>query len=393
MDIKEKEILRELKKYRERDLKYEDGKILGSMCSKPHPISKKIVEMFLESNLGDPGLFPGTKELEGKVIKMMGNILNNRNPFGYIISGGTEANITAMRVIKKISRGKKGKDKDKKVNIILPKTAHFSFEKARDMMDLNYISPPLDRNYIMNVKYLKDYIEDKGEKHGIDGIVAIAGCTELGTIDNVLELSKIAKEYNIYIHVDAAFGGFVIPFLEEKYRLENYNYEFDFSLDNVFSITIDPHKMGLAPIPAGGILFKDYSFKKYLDVEAPYLTDTYQATLIGTRTGIGVATTWALMKLLGSEGYRKIVSKCMENSYYLIKKMKEYDFEKVITPVLNIVTIKDENPLRTSLMLRDMGWYVSICRCVDALRIIVMPHINKDHIDNFIEALSQCKRD
>jgi len=384
---REREILEELKKYREMDLKYEDGRILGSMCTKPHPISKKIVEMFLETNLGDSGLFPGTKRLEEEVIRMMGEILHNKNPFGYIISGGTEANITAMRVIKKIGR-RKGR---KEINILIPETAHFSFEKAREMMDLNYTVVPLDKKYRMDVKYLRDYIEDN-IKRGIDGIVAIAGSTEFGSIDNIPEISKVAREHGIYIHVDAAFGGFVIPFLKDKYKLEDYNYHFDFSLDNVFSITVDPHKMGLAPIPAGGILFRDISFKRYLDVEAPYLTENYQATLIGTRTGIGVATTWGIMKLLGSEGYKEIVSRCMENTYYLVKKMKEYSFEKVVDPVLNIVAIRDEDPKNTSLVLKEKGWYISTCRCVDALRVVIMPHITKEHIDRFIEALAWCKR-
>ncbi|HIP90763.1 MAG TPA: tyrosine decarboxylase MfnA [Methanothermococcus okinawensis] len=382
---KEREILEELKKYRGMDLKYEDGRILGSMCTKPHPISRKILEMFLDTNLGDPGLFPGTKMLEEEVIRMIGEMLHNRNPFGYIISGGTEANITAMRVVKKIGKGRK-----RDIYILIPETAHFSFEKAREMMDLNYRTIPLDKRYIMDVKYLKDYIEDNRGK--IDGIVAIAGSTELGTVDNILEISKIAREHNIYIHVDGAFGGFVIPFLEEKYKLEGYNYNFDFSLDNVFSITVDPHKMGLAPIPAGGIVFRDISFKRYLDVEAPYLTETSQATLLGTRTGIGVAATWAIMKHLGAEGYREIVSQCMENTYYLVKRMKEYSFESVIDPVLNIVAIKDDNPLGTSLKLRERGWYLSTCRCVEALRVVVMPHVKREHIDRFIETLAQCKK-
>lgn len=385
---REREILRNLKKYRDMDLRYEDGRILGSMCTKPHPISKRIVEMFLETNLGDPGLFPGTKRLEEEVIEMIGETLHNKNPFGYIISGGTEANITAMRVVKKIGRERSRKE----VNILIPKSAHFSFEKAKEMMDLNYTVVPLDRRYTMDVGYLRDYIEDNIER-GVDGVVAVAGSTELGTIDNIPEISNVCREYDIYIHVDAAFGGFVIPFLEEMYKLEGYNYHFDFSLDNVFSVTVDPHKMGLAPIPAGGIVFRDLSFKRYLEIETPYLTETSQATLIGTRTGIGVAATWGIMKLLGFEGYRAIVSQCMENTYYLLRRLREYSFENVIDPVLNIVAIRDDNPTGTSLMLREMGWYISTCRCVDALRVVVMPHITREHIDSFVETLARCKRD
>jgi tyrosine decarboxylase/aspartate 1-decarboxylase len=383
----EKAVLEELKKYRKMDLKYEDGAILGSMCTKPHPITKKISDMFFETNLGDPGLFGGTKKLEDEVINNIGKFLNNPNPFGYIISGGTEANITAMRVINNIAKAKR---KNHKTTLIIPETAHFSFEKAREMMDLNIISPPLTKHYTMDINYIHDFIEDSNTT--IDGIVGIAGCTELGAIDNIKELSKIAEQNNIFLHVDAAFGGFVIPFLENKYKLDNYCYEFDFSLNSVKSITIDPHKMGLAPIPAGGILFRNHSFKKYLDVEAPYLTDIHQATLIGTRSGVGVASTWGVMKLLGEKGYKNLTSECMDKTHYLVKKAKNLGFKPVIDPVLNIVALKDDNPEETCLKLRKMGWFVSICKCVKALRIIIMPHVEKEHIDKFLGALGSVKK-
>ena len=97
------------------------------------------------------------------------------------------------------------------------------------------------------------------------------------------------------------------------------------------------------------------------------------------------------MKLLGIEGYKKIVNESMEKTRYLTKKAREYGFETAIDPVLNIVSIKDENKHETCAKLREDGWYVSVCRCVDALRIVVMPHIEIEHIDGFLECLSNTK--
>ncbi|AIJ05287.1 L-tyrosine decarboxylase [Methanocaldococcus bathoardescens] len=388
--VSEREILEELIKYRDLDLKYEDGKIFGSMCSNILPITRKIVDMFLETNLGDPGLFKGTKLLEEKAIALLGSLLNNKNAYGHIVSGGTEANLMALRCIKNIWREKKrkGLSKNERPKIIIPVTAHFSFEKGRDMMDLDYIYAPIKKDYTIDEKFVRDAVED----YEIDGIIGIAGTTELGTIDNIEELSKIAKENDIYIHVDAAFGGFVIPFLEDKYKKKGVNYKFDFSL-GVDSITIDPHKMGHCPIPSGGILFKDMSYKKYLDVNAPYLTETRQATILGTRVGFGGACTYAVLRYLGREGQRKIVSECMENTLYLYKKLKENNFKPVIEPILNIVAIEDEDYKEICKKLRDRGIYVSVCNCVKALRIVVMPHIKKEHIDNLIETLKIIKKD
>ncbi|WP_456471804.1 tyrosine decarboxylase MfnA [Methanocaldococcus sp.] len=372
------DIIEELKKYRELDLKYSDGKIFGSMCTSIHPLAKEIVLMFLETNLGDPGLFKGTKLLEEKAVKLLGEILNNKNPFGFIVSGGTEGNLMAMRAIKNM----KGK------NIIIPRTAHFSFEKAKDMMDLNFIYAPTNKNFEVDVKFVKDYVED----NNIDGIVGIAGTTEFGTIDNIEELSKIAIEYNLYLHVDAAFGGLVIPFLPEKYKKKNVNYKFDFSL-NIDSLTVDPHKMALCPIPAGGILFKDESYKKYLEIEAPYLTETKQYTILGTRPGFGAACSYGILKHLGFEGMKKIVESCMDITLYFRDKLRKEGFRLVIDPILNILAIEDEDAKETCRKLKEKGFYPSICSNVEALRIVVMPHIKKEDVDRFIDALKEVKRD
>lgn len=107
--VSEKEILEELKKYRSLDLKYEDGNIFGSMCSNVLPITRKIVDIFLETNLGDPGLFKGTKLLEEKAVALLGSLLNNKDAYGHIVSGGTEANLMALRCIKNIWREKRRK--------------------------------------------------------------------------------------------------------------------------------------------------------------------------------------------------------------------------------------------------------------------------------------------
>ena len=386
--VSEKEILEELMKYRKLDLKYEDGKIFGSMCSNILPITRKVVDMFLETNLGDPGLFKGTKLLEEKAIALLGSLLNNKDTYGHIVSGGTEANLMALRCIKNLWREKKrkGLSKNEHPKIIIPITAHFSFEKGRDMMDLDYIYAPIKKDYTIDEKFVRDAVED----YEVDGIIGIAGTTELGTIDNIEELSRISMDNDIYVHVDAAFGGLVIPFLDDKYKKKGINYKFDFSL-GVDSITIDPHKMGHCPIPSGGILFKDKSYRRYLDVDAPYLTETRQATILGTRVGFGGACTYAVLKYLGREGQKEIVSKCMENTIYLYKKLKENGFKPVIEPILNIVAIEDEDYKEICKKLRDRGIYVSVCNCVKALRIVVMPHIGREHIDNLIENLKEVK--
>ena len=247
-------ILKELKNFQSEDLKYMDGRILCSMCTEAHPFAKKIYCDFLDSNLGDYGLFKDSKKIEESVINSIGKFLSGDKVYGNIVTGGTEANIMAIRAARNHARKYKGITDGE---ILIPKSAHFSFKKAADMLNLKIVELDLDNNYKIDINSIKENISDKTV-----AIVAIAGTTELGLVDPIDKISEIALENNIYFHVDAAFGGFLIPFLTEL----GYDFPvFDFSLPGVCSITVDPHKMGLAPIPAGGILFRN---QEYLDVRA-----------------------------------------------------------------------------------------------------------------------------
>ena len=82
--------------------------------------------MFLESNLGDPGLFPGTKDLEDEVITILGDMLGKSDVHGHIITGGTEANIMAMRAARNLRM--------LRMEIIVPKSAHFSFKSSGNVV-------------------------------------------------------------------------------------------------------------------------------------------------------------------------------------------------------------------------------------------------------------------
>lgn len=372
--INKDKVFQLLENYKNKNMTHKSGRILGSMCTCPHEVGIKAYTMFLESNLGDPGLFLGTKAMEDEVISMLGELLGKKEVYGHIITGGTEANIMAMRAARNL---RKIKDPE----IIVPKSAHFSFKKAADLLCLKLKEAELDENYRVDISSVKDLISDKTV-----AIVGIAGTTELGMIDPIRDLSDICLEKNIYLHVDAAFGGFTIPFLKEiGYKLP----EFDFNLPGVCSITIDPHKMGLAPIPTGGILFRDKSYLNVMSIETPYLTENSQSTIVGTRTGASTAATWALLKYMGHEGYQKIAGNCMEVTNLLAMGIEEAGFQLVTKPQLNIVTFhgKSMSVWEIAQQLEEEGWAVSVSSHPQAVRIIVMPHVKKEHVKTLLEDL------
>ncbi|HNR26087.1 MAG TPA: tyrosine decarboxylase MfnA, partial [Methanobacteriaceae archaeon] len=369
--ISREKVIKTLRDYKNRDLTYQSGRILGSMCTCPHPVALEAYAMFLESNLGDPGLFPGTKDLEDEVITILGDMLGKSDVHGHIITGGTEANIMAMRAARNLSDVKDGE-------IIVPKSAHFSFKKAAEMLCLNLKEAELDENYRIDLNSVENLISDKTV-----AVVGIAGTTELGKIDPIAGLSEICLDNDIYLHVDAAFGGFSIPFLQDA----GYNLpEFDFKIPGVSSMTIDPHKMGLAPIPTGGILFRHREYLESMSIETPYLTEDRQSTIVGTRTGASTAATWALLKHLGRRGYRKIATRCMDLTHYLAESLEKADFILVTEPELNIVAFRSSQLTLEEISrgMMDKGWLPSISAHPPAIRIIIMPHIRKNLLETFL---------
>ena len=373
-------ILKELEEIHKLDYDYADGRILGSMCTEAHPFAKEVYCKFLDTNLGDPGLFKGTKHIEEEVVKSIGNLLSLDNAYGNIVTGGTEANIMAIRAARNHARKYKGIVDGE---IIISEAAHFSFKKAADMLNLRIVEAKLDDDYKMDVESLKDSISDKTV-----AIVAIAGTTELGLIDPIDEISKIAHENNIYFHVDAAFGGFSIPFLKEiGFDLP----VFDFSLDGVCSITVDPHKMGLAPIPAGGIIFRKEEYLQVMAVDSPYLTVKTQSTIVGTRLGAASAATYAILKYFGKQGYAKMAKEMMDNTQYLKEGLEDIGYELVREPELNLLAFNHPKIEAHELAekLDELGWKVSVAKCPVAIRIVLMNHIKKSHLKELLEDLKE----
>jgi tyrosine decarboxylase/aspartate 1-decarboxylase len=354
----EEDLFSFLSSKRREDIGYRN--ILSSMCTPPHPVAARAHAIFLETNLGDPGLFPGTAALEELLVERLGTLMHLPDAGGYATSGGTESNIQAFRIAKK-------QKPVKSPNVVVPASSHFSFMKACDILGLEARTVPLDSQFRMDAEALDGLVDNNTV-----ALVGVVGTTEYGMVDPIACLSEVAEDRDVFLHVDAAFGGMVVPFLDRPVP-------FDFRLPGVDSISVDPHKMGMSTIPAGCLLVRNPEQFACLNVDTPYLTVKRECTLAGTRPGASVAAAVAVLEYLGMDGMRAVVAGCMENARRLIEGMETLGCPRAVTPDVNVATFScDRVPA---------GWRVSRTRN-GHMRIVCMPHVTRDVIEQFLKDIS-----
>ena len=366
-------IKKQLEDFYRKDVHFDDGLIFNSTWTKPMDIAMYAHTKFIESNLGNPLLYPGTMEMQNRCVEFMGNMLNLKNPYGRILSGGTESNITALWIARKLF----GKGK-----VIYPKSAHISVLKALDILSLEGIEIPLDDDFRADVGEI-----EKNLKDDVIAIVLAAGTTLFGTVDPIKDVGDVAQDK--FLHVDGAFGGFLLPFME---RMGLWGEAYDFRVDAVKSFSVDPHKMGMSTLPSGALLMREDYFT-CIRFEAEYLSSGHTDTLLGTRCSAAVAATYAVINYLGYEGYMDYVKKCFAVRDYALKRFEEEGFEILHKPPMTIVNIKFRNPRKVYRELMRRKIYVSLNSEYSSIRLVFMPHVTERKVDILIENLREIVRD
>ena len=342
-------------------------RVLSSMCTEPHPVAREAAARFLATNPGDPGTYPTIATLELEAIERLGEVAGLEEPAGYVASGGTEANIQAVRIARE-------RADLERPTVVIPASGHFSFRKAAALLQIDLREVPTDDDHRVDLAAAKAAVDEDTAL-----VVGVAGSTEYGRVDPIPELGELARSVDALFHVDAAWGGFVLPFTDHRW---------DFSDAAIDTMTIDPHKMGQAAVPAGGLLVRDESLLDALAVDTPYLETTAQATLTGTRSGAGVASTVAALAELWPGGYAAQSERSRANASWLAARLEELGYA-VVDPDLPLVVA--DVPDRAIDACRDEGWRLSRTGAGE-LRIVCMPHVTRRMLEAFLGDLERVSR-
>lgn len=370
-------LTRRLNGARKEDWDFTAGRIFGSMCTEPLRAATEAGARFTTANLGNPGLCPGTSRLEEEVMAMLLDLYHapRFGAGGSLVTGGTEANLTSLWIARNVSGGRE---------VVLPRSAHFSMVKALDLLSLRPRWVPVDSEGRTRPEAVRRAVTQRTA-----AIVGVAGSTELGAVDPLDKLSDIALEEGVHLHVDAAFGGFVLPFLAEAGRGD---IPYDFQLEGVTSMTSDPHKMGMAPIPSGSLLLRRAEELEAITVASPYLSSPMAASLLGTRPSSNVASTFAALMSMGRTGYVRNVRTALDRTETLLAGGREIGLVPVCEPTLNVVAFRWPNPLAVQSAMLMRGWDLSAVRDPPAIRFLLMPHVTEESLEAMLKDLTEVIR-
>jgi glutamate/tyrosine decarboxylase-like PLP-dependent enzyme len=300
------EILGELQMMaKEEDAFWETGKCSGTMYCGDHDHYRFLTEafgLFAHVNALQRDMCPSATKFEAEIIAMTldilhGDAVEHGTPAGLVTTGGTGSIAHALLAYREHARQERAVTRP---NIIKPETAHPAFDKASHLFGIELRRAPTNpQTTLVDVAWVADHIDDQ--------TVAIVGSAcnyGYGTVDPIEELSTIALDRGVGLHVDSCLGGFILPFGEEL----GYDIPvFDFRLPGVTSISADTHKYGYALKGTSVLTFRDRMLR---DAQYFFLTDwsggKYCSPGIeGSRSGGLLAATWASMVHLGRDGYRE----------------------------------------------------------------------------------------
>ena len=209
-------------------------------------------------------------------------------------------------------------------HMIVAESAHAAFHKAAHIYDIKLTKTKVRADWTADTDAMANAITPNTVL-----IVGSAPQYPQGVVDDIPAIASLARAANANCHVDACMGGFVLPFVEKLGRPVP---PWDFRVDGVTSISADIHKLGYAPKGASVVLYRDKNLRAYQTFTFDDWLGGFYASpnLQGTRSGLPMATAWAVMQHLGMEGYLRLTAATLRNADQMRARIAEIDGLRVL---------------------------------------------------------------
>ncbi len=313
----------------------------GQMLKSPHEIAWAAYALASSINPNNHALDggPPSSEMEKEIMLMLAKFFGYGDTFlGHLTSSGTIGNLEALWIARKLHPTKK---------VAFSTNAHYTHGRMCEVLGIESETIPITPDGKFDFATI--------EASEIGTLVVTLGTTGLGEVEPLDQALAWAREHNIRIHIDSAYGGF-FRCLKDSDLIDGTSWKL---MQEADSIVVDPHKHGLQPYGCGAVIFKDPAVGRFYKHDSPYTYFTSDDLHLGeislecSRAGAAAVAFWATLQCFPLEensGFGSILAKCRKaamNGYSLIVDSEKLEpFKK---PELDILTYFPTNELTSNV--------------------------------------------
>ena len=282
-------------------------------------VANEAYQMYINYNgLYATKIFPSLVRYETDIVGALLEMMNApTGASGSITTGGTESLIMAVKTAHAWAHDHRPDATEPE--ILIPHAAHPAFDKTAHLMGIKAVRLTQSPNFRADVDAMERAISTNTIM-----LVVSAPSYPFGVTDPIPEIAVLAERHGLWLHVDACHGGFIFPFARKLgYSIPDY----DFAVPGVASISVDVHKLGYANKGVSALLLRDANLETY----QRYTFDAWPAgtystqNLMGSRSGGGLASAWAVLNYLGEDGYLERVGKILNTREQFLDGIREID--------------------------------------------------------------------
>jgi sphinganine-1-phosphate aldolase len=374
------------------------GKISGSLYhggEEHFAFLAEVYRHFAHMNVLQRDMYPSATKFEGEIISMTLGLLNGDRasgegdaPCGVLTSGGSESLISAMLVYRERGRERGIAEPE----VVMPATAHVALLKAAHYLGIRAIQTPVNGEFRADTEAIAAEIGPRTV-----ALVGSAGTYPHGVIDPIAELSELALEHDLGLHVDGCLGGFILPWAE---RLGHDVPPWDFRLPGVTSISADTHKYGYAPKGTGVLLYRNPGLRRHqYFISTDWPGGIYASPgIAGSRSGGLVASTWAALVSLGEGGYLELAEGILATAAELRQAIESVPELQTFgrSPFMVAFGSEELDIWHVNDALQDRGWRMNGCQRPPGLHFCVtrpntLPGVAKAFAADLAEAVAYAK--
>jgi len=231
---------------------------------------------------------------------------------GVFVPGGTIGNLSALvaaRSAARIRQRESGSMAPRATRVAVQQGAHSSIRSACDVMDADLVSVPGDEHQRLSGDHLRTVLEAEGPETFF-AVVATAGTTNFGIVDDLASVAQVCAEFGIWLHVDGAYGGAGLAAPSVRHLFDG--------IEQADSFIVDPHKWLFAPYDCCALLYRDPVAARgphtqkasYLDVltDAQWNPSDYSIGLTRRARGLPL---WFSLATHGTDAYTEAIERTL----------------------------------------------------------------------------------